>query len=734
LSGRYIALVAITTITVACNSTAPPPTSTAAPGTSAPSAAASTAAATSLDTPPASHAPTAETPTPPPPTAVAEPGTSWTAIPLPKPDEAFYGTVDQAIATPQGYFAVGAVDLGVRNSHGFIWTSADGVSWKLSDTPFADVPVHRIAAWNGTLFVAGAAGTHVAIFRSTDGTAWERVPDSPAFALKDAYLGGAAFDIRPEGDGLVVIARAPCDCLDLPTIELRTTNGVDWTRDDIDPADPPTLNAPIEGGDGWLRIRDVGAIFSSYSVIETSADRHVWRTAYGASGTVMTALTRLGSTYVAAGGDDRNAVVVTSTDGLDWKPVDAAALDAGRIVSLAAAGDGLIGAGDHLGRASVFISPALPLAGPEMRLEWQAGVGDEIDDGLAANGDTIFAGSLNGHVKAFDAHCATGGGECDPRWTGYVVGLAAGPLAATDKAVYAGTNDGHVVAFDSSCTTATCAPVWVGIAGPFNASPVAVGGGVVVGSAANPAKDGQKISAFSVECGMNSTTCSPVWTYPTPGFGISTPVVGDGVVFAADGEWLYALDPACGTNGSTCSLLWKGRASGATATAAGDGLVFAFAADQAVDGQGQLSVFPSHCAIGDAQCAPSAVIDGPFSSRPAISDGVFYVGREGGIAAYSEAACIADPVNCAPLWVGAATPGSFFRAPPAVADGVVYVGSEDGNVYAFAIGCGQGGDVCAPIGVGRTNGIVRSTPVVNAGMVFVGALDGHVYAFDAVVP
>ena len=60
---------------------------------------------------------------------------------------------------------------------------------------------------------------------------------------------------------------------------------------------------------------------------------------------------------------------------------------------------------------------------------------------------------------------------------------------------------------------------------------------------------------------------------------------------------------------------------------------------------------------------------------------------------------------------------------PAVADGVVYVGADDGNLYALAAATGS------QLWVYSTGSAIQSSPAVADGRVYIGSDNGYEYAF-----
>ena len=147
---------------------------------------------------------------------VSTDGRTWTPATVPPnrlPDETW--AVARAVtAGGPGLVAIGWANVGPDASFRVaVWTSSDGLKWsRVPNAPglalgagtvdFPEPGPRDVAAWSGGLVavgVGGAAGTSAVIWTSPDGRTWTPVPDLPDAALRWAY--GVA-----EGpDGLVVV-------------------------------------------------------------------------------------------------------------------------------------------------------------------------------------------------------------------------------------------------------------------------------------------------------------------------------------------------------------------------------------------------------------------------------------------------------------------------------------------------------------------------------------------------
>ena len=118
-----------------------------------------------------------------------------------------------------------------------------------------------------------------------------------------------------------------------------------------------------------------------------------------------------------------------------------------------------------------------------------------------------------------------------------------------------------------------------------------------------------------------------------------------------------------------------------------------------------------------------------FTSSPAISGSVVYIGSDHALSAFDANGCGA--ATCDVLWQ-AIDQNDFFDGSPAVANGYVFAGLESGlNVYK-AKGCGK--QTCNPeatlFGTGMQDAIVSSPTVAN-GVVYAGRNSGELLAWPA---
>ncbi len=279
--------------------------------------------------------------------------------------------------------------------------------------------------------------------------------------------------------------------------------------------------------------------------------------------------------------------------------------------------------------------------------------------------------------------------------------------AIANGVAYVGSEDGKVYAFDAAGITncsgspAACAPLWVGTTPTgfqLNSSPAVANGMVYIGS------DDNFVYAWDAN---GNTNCSGIPKMCTPLFGAhtsstqrSSPVIDNGVLYiGSTHDTIEAFDASgtvnCAGTPKECTPLWSGPAPG---------------------------------------------ILGAQDSVPAVANGLVYVGaRDGNLYAFDAngtTGCSGAPKVCTPIWLATTTPGAEVSSSPSVSNGVLYVGSDGGDLWAYdAAGftnCSSGSPrVCGPLWRGEINFSTTSSPAVANGLVYIGGDDGALYAFDA---
>ncbi|GCE15641.1 hypothetical protein KTT_55000 [Tengunoibacter tsumagoiensis] len=331
---------------------------------------------------------------------------------------------------------------------------------------------------------------------------------------------------------------------------------------------------------------------------------------------------------------------------------------------------------------------------------WSYHTGNSIYSESAVINSTIYIGSRDGKLYAFDASCSS---ACQPLWSYQTGGPIFSSPAVAGGMVYIGSRDGKLYAFDASCSSA-CQPLWSYQTNDWvDSSPTVANDMVYIGSNDN------RLYAFDASC---SSACQPLWSYQTNGWIDSSPAVAGGIVYISsfDGN-VYAFDATCR---KTCRPLWsysRGRALVASPAVA-DGMVYIGSET------GEFYAFSAACRNS---CQPLWIYTGnkPFGSSPAVANGIVYVGSDNGKFYAFDAACH-NP--CSPLW-SYQTDGSVYSS-PAVANNVVYVGSRDGKLYAFDAACRNS---CQPLWSEQIASSIDSAPTVANGMVYIGTYNGDLY-------
>ncbi len=241
---------------------------------------------------------------------------------------------------------------------------------------------------------------------------------------------------------------------------------------------------------------------------------------------------------------------------------------------------------------------------------------------LSAPGvNSDYAYVASDRLYAFPAQCGAGGEECPPAWTADLPGpAAAAPPASGGGLVLVATRgrEGSVVAFPAACSQ-RCQPVWIGATG----GPAT--GVTISGRTAYTVARG-RLLAFPLSC---RGKCEPAWTGPfvlggplVQAGAAGRPAVGDGRVYVGDLEgrlWIFPL--TCRT--ASCAALGRVAIGGAplTTPVVGDGMVFV------ISSAGLVTAVQDGCRIGTEGCAPawSDVLSTSAGSSPAATSIALYV-------------------------------------------------------------------------------------------------------------
>ncbi|MCZ7399112.1 MAG: PQQ-binding-like beta-propeller repeat protein [Candidatus Methanoperedens sp.] len=197
-----------------------------------------------------------------------------------------------------------------------------------------------------------------------------------------------------------------------------------------------------------------------------------------------------------------------------------------------------------------------------------------------------------------------------------------------------------------------------------------------------------------------------LWRTHTNGFVKSAPTVADGVLYVgADDRWFYAMDIKDGA----MKWIYKNATDGYTSSSiVVNNLAYTGSKD------GSFYAFDIQKGEPARQTLTGKVIE----SSPALGDGIFIFGSNGGLIIAIDAATGKQK------WSYDTGP-SDIKSSPLIAGGTVFVGSDDGSIYALAT---TNGTLKWKYPTGSN---VQSSPSYKDGTIFVGSRDSNLYAIDA---
>jgi hypothetical protein len=285
----------------------------------------------------------------------SEDGDRWTVAPI---DESS-GSFAVSLATPPA--GDGPLVAGGRaGPEPAVWTSSDGRSWSRRTVPrlgggAAPKRIAVVLATGDGYLAGGSVGPelgdrHARFWRSSDGLAWEPVPDDPAFD------GAEVVSIVDHAGGYVALGRLGSGQRGTGSTAWVSRDGASWQRIDAPSLSGGLVNAVVEGADG--RLVAVGSdLDEREAVVWRSSDGTAWEQApredsrlYNGDKIRMmdVASTPVGLVAVGnyVGVQYGTATSWISGDGLSWRRAHAyPALEQGEMLAVATGGPSLVAVG-----------------------------------------------------------------------------------------------------------------------------------------------------------------------------------------------------------------------------------------------------------------------------------------------------------------------------------------------------------------------------------------------------
>jgi hypothetical protein len=197
-------------------------------------------------------------------------GATWNRVPF--DGEVFRGSIHDVAYGDAGYVAVGAANNGDLWAEAVVWTSPDGLTWNRvpnENGVFGGVGGHVMygVTYGAGRYVAvgvegdpevDSLGAHAAVWTSTDGVNWTRVPhDEEVFGFHDQETEVAMDDVAHSGAGYVAVGDALGDGEDRAAAVWYSSDGVTWQRVAHDEAlfgGEIGLNAVAAIGPNWVAV------------------------------------------------------------------------------------------------------------------------------------------------------------------------------------------------------------------------------------------------------------------------------------------------------------------------------------------------------------------------------------------------------------------------------------------------------------------------------------------------
>jgi hypothetical protein len=277
------------------------------------------------------------------------------------------GFMASVVAGGPGFVAVGWAPEGAA-----VWTSTDGASWSRvphDDAIFPSGDISSVIVGGLGLVAVGSIDDHAAVWTSPDGVTWSRVSHD------EAVFGGPGdqemSDVTLGGPGLVAVGHDSTTGAAVWT----SADGIIWSR--VPPGDSvpsvdreDSMNSITAGGPGLVAVgSNNDDDYATIPAVWTSPDGINWSVVPGepafAGGSgfypQISSVTAGGPGLVAVGWIDSQAAVWTSPDGVAWSRVphdDRIFGDSWTSMSeVIDVGSGLIAVGVSDGHAAVWDSP-----------------------------------------------------------------------------------------------------------------------------------------------------------------------------------------------------------------------------------------------------------------------------------------------------------------------------------------------------------------------------------------
>jgi hypothetical protein len=299
-------------------------------------------------------------------------GITWSRV---LHDEAVFGGPGEEFMTSvttggPGLVAVGW-DLEIYSANAAVWTSSDGVTWsRVPDDESVFGGVSHQAMWGVTdggpgLVAVGEDRSRdfedgdVAVWTSTDGITWSRVPHD------EENLGaGQVTSVTRLGTLLVAVGNEGDEDGDDAAV-WTSVDGIAWLRVPHDETvfGGAGMQSVAVGGPGLVAVGTASSGDDTHAVVWTSVDGFTWsrvphdEAVFGGAGNqVVEAVTARGNSIVAVGADEEDAAAWTSLDGIAWTrvPDDDAIFTGAGMSSVTFGGSGVVAVGGDNGNAAVW--------------------------------------------------------------------------------------------------------------------------------------------------------------------------------------------------------------------------------------------------------------------------------------------------------------------------------------------------------------------------------------------